>query len=168
MIHYDLQCADGHGFDGWFKSSASFEDQARDGMLECPVCGETRVERALMAPALPRKGNARRALVAPAAAPREPAPPAASLVPPANAPEPAALAGHMPDHVRAMLQRVRAEVERNCDYVGGGFADEARRIHRGESDRRGIYGEASPADAEALADEGIEIARIPWVPRADG
>jgi hypothetical protein len=74
----------------------------------------------------------------------------------------------MPDHVRAMLQRVRAEVERNCDYVGGQFADEARRIHRGESDRRGIYGEASPADAEALADEGIEISRIPWVPRADG
>jgi hypothetical protein len=74
----------------------------------------------------------------------------------------------MPDHVRAMLQRLRAEVEKNCDYVGDGFADEARRIHRGDSDRRGIYGEASPTDAEALADEGIEIAHIPWVPRADG
>jgi hypothetical protein len=74
----------------------------------------------------------------------------------------------MPDHLRAMLQRLRVEVEKNCDYVGNGFVDEARRIHRGESDRRGIYGEADPAEAEALADEGIQIACIPWVPRADG
>ena len=74
----------------------------------------------------------------------------------------------MPDHVRAMMQRLRAEVEKNCDYVGNEFAEEARRIHRGESDRRGIYGETSADDAEALADEGIEVARIPWVPRADG
>jgi hypothetical protein len=74
----------------------------------------------------------------------------------------------MPDHVRAMLQRLRAEVEKTCDYVGREFAEEARRIHRGESSRRGIYGEATPAEAEALADEGIDVARIPWVPRADG
>jgi hypothetical protein len=67
-----------------------------------------------------------------------------------------------------MLQRLRAEVEKTCDYVGAGFADEARRIHRGESQRRGIYGETEPSEAEALAEEGIEIARIPWVPRADG
>jgi hypothetical protein len=97
-----------------------------------------------------------------------PAAPPAAVAVPAAAPGPAALAGRVPDHVRAMLQRIRAEVEKNCDYVGDTFADEARRIHRGESDRRGIYGEASPAEAEALADEGIEIARIPWVPRADG
>ena len=74
----------------------------------------------------------------------------------------------MPDQVRAMLQKIRAEVEKNCDYVGEKFADEARRIHRGESDKRGIYGETSPTEAEALAEEGIEVSRIPWVPRADG
>jgi hypothetical protein len=74
----------------------------------------------------------------------------------------------LPDHMRAMLQRLRAEVEKNCDYVGEQFADEARRIHRGESDVRGIYGETTPEQAEALADEGIEVNRIPWVPRADG
>ncbi len=158
MIHYELRCGGGHGFDGWFKDSAAFEAQAQHGLLECPVCGDIKVERALMAPALARKDGARREetpdVPAPAA---EAAPPAAST-----------LAGHMPDHVRAMLQRVRAEVEKNCSYVGTEFADEARRIHRGESDRRGIYGEASPTEAEELADEGIEIARIPWVPRADG
>jgi hypothetical protein len=162
MIHYQLQCADGHGFDGWFKDSASFDQQARRGLLECPVCGDSRVERALMSPSVPRKGNTRREVVV-APDPQPAAAPAA-----APAPAPAVVAGRMPDHVRAMLQRLRAEVEKNCDYVGEGFAEEARRIHRGEGERRGIYGEASPTEAEALADEGIEIARIPWVPRADG
>jgi hypothetical protein len=163
MIHYALQCGGEHAFDGWFKDSAAFETQAKGGLLECPVCGDRNVARALMAPALPRKGGSRgEAPAAAAAAPPE------SVPAQAPAPVPAALAGSIPDHVRAMLQRVRAEVEKNCDYVGPGFADEARRIHRGESGRRGIYGEASPAEAEELADEGIEVARIPWVPRADG
>jgi hypothetical protein len=77
-------------------------------------------------------------------------------------------AGRMPAQMLAMLQRMRAEVEKHCDYVGPGFAEEARRIHRGESDKRGIYGETTPEQAEALAEEGIEVSRIPWVPRADG
>ena len=66
-----------------------------------------------------------------------------------------------------MLQRLRAEVEKHCDYVGAAFPDEARKMHRGESDRRGIYGETTPAEADALAEEGIDIARMPWVPRAE-
>lgn len=80
----------------------------------------------------------------------------------------AAAAGRMPDHVRAMLQRLRAEVEKSCENVGDGFADEARRIHNGESEARGIYGNATPEQAEALAEDGIEVARVPWIPRADG
>ena len=155
MIHYQLQCAKGHGFDGWFRDSAAFDAQAARGLVECPSCGETSVSRALMTPAVPKKS---RALAAP------PPPP-----PPPPSEQPLAVAGErLPDHVRAMLQRVRAEVEKNCDYVGDKFADEARRIHRGESDARGIYGETTPDQAEALADEGIEVNRIPWVPRADG
>jgi hypothetical protein len=74
----------------------------------------------------------------------------------------------MPAQLIAMLQRMRAEVEKNCDYVGPAFAEEARRIHRGESDKRGIYGETTGDEAEALASEGIEVSSIPWVPRADG
>ena len=73
----------------------------------------------------------------------------------------------MPDHVRAMLQRLRSEVEKHCDYVGPQFAEEARKIHRGESARRGIYGETTGVEAESLAEEGIEVARIPWVQRAE-
>jgi hypothetical protein len=74
----------------------------------------------------------------------------------------------MPAHLRAMLQHLRSEVERNCDYVGPQFANEARKIHNGESEPRGIYGEATPEESEALADDGIEVGKIPWVPLADG
>ena len=74
----------------------------------------------------------------------------------------------VPAHIRAVLQKMRAEIEEKCDYVGDDFADEARRIHHGESDARGIYGETTAEDAESLAEEGIEVTRIPWVPRADG
>jgi hypothetical protein len=167
MIHYDLRCAAGHEFDGWFKDSAGFEAQAKAGFVECPVCGSTEVTKRLMAPAIPKKGRSRvkeaEPLGEPPGAPPVAAPP--PLPPPGSS---QAAAGPVPAQVVALLQRMRAEVEKNCDYVGPGFAEEARRMHRGESDRRGIYGEASDADTEALQEEGIEIARLPWVPRADG
>ena len=140
----------------WFRDSAAFDRQAELGLLECPACGDKRVRRALTAPAV-SSGARKPAVVAPAPAPK-PEPPNPAV----------AAAGPMPDHMRAMLQRLRSEVERNCDYVGPQFAEEARKIHRGESDRRGIYGETSPAEAESLADEEIEVACIPWVPRAEG
>jgi hypothetical protein len=72
-----------------------------------------------------------------------------------------------PAELRKALQELRRHVETNCDYVGERFAEEARRIHYGESDPRGIYGEASSDDAKDLADEGIEVSRIPWVPPTD-
>ena len=132
----------------------------RRGLLECPVCGDTKVERALMTPSVPRKGNARRAV---AAVPtRRPQPPRRRRRPP---PAPAAVAGQVPDHVRAMLQRLRAEVEKNCDYVGGGFADEAGRIHRGESDRRGIYGEAGRPRPRRWPRRGSRSPGFPGFPR---
>lgn len=156
MIHYQLRCAAEHEFDGWFSSSASFDAQASRGLVECPTCGSGKVERALMAPAVPKKGRPLRRK----RKPEQPGP---------KAEVPMAVAGEgVPDHVRAMLQKLRSEVERNCDYVGDEFAEEARRIHNGEADARGIYGEATPDEAEALAEEGIEVAKIPWVPRADG
>jgi hypothetical protein len=185
MIHYDLRCAGDHGFDGWFKDSASFEAQSKAGLLECPECGSAEVRRALMSPALPRKGNARAEPVpaTPAVQPvaaRTPGQMAPGQVAPGQVAPGQVAPGNMmpgqiavdpariPAQVRAMLQKLRAEVEKNCDYVGEGFADEARRIQRGESDRRGIYGEASPEQAESLREDGIEIAHIPWVPRSDG
>ena len=150
MIHYQLRCSSEHTFDGWFRNSAAFDMQAQQGLVSCPACGDTAVNRALMAPRI-AKGSP----VVDLSGTPEPVP----------TPEQTGVA--VPDHVRAMLQKLRAEVERNCDYVGPDFADEARRIHRGESDRHGIYGESTAEQAEALAEEGIEVARIPWVPRAD-
>lgn len=160
MIHYQVRCDNEHEFDGWFKDSAAFDKLVGLGLVECPECGNKTVSRALMAPAVV---TTKRVTIQPAAPPSPSPAPAA----PVQAP-PQAVAGPMPDQVRAMLQKIRAEVEKNCDYVGEKFADEARRIHRGESDKRGIYGETSPTEAEALAEEGIEVSRIPWVPRADG
>jgi len=163
MIHYQLRCSQAHEFDGWFANSAGFDRQAKRGLVECPVCGDVKVSRALMAQSVSTRG----ALSAPAEAEAPSPPPAAT--PPVPAPLPAPMAGgRMPAHLRAMLQHMRAEVEKHCDYVGPQFADEARKMHRGESEKRGIYGESTPDEAEALADEGIEISRIPWVPRAEG
>jgi hypothetical protein len=157
MIHYQLRCGAAHEFDGWFAGSAAFEQQADAGLIACPVCAGTDVTRALMAPRLTRKGGA--------IAPPEEAPVLAPAVP---APVPAqAAAGRLPDGVRAALTRLREEVEKNCDYVGTEFAAEARRIHEGKAPARGIYGESTDEQAEELAEDGINIARIPWVPRAD-
>ncbi|GGJ43697.1 DUF1178 family protein [Neoroseomonas lacus] len=165
MIHYQLRCtstAEEHAFDGWYKDSAAFETLLKAGLVDCPVCGGTSVARALMAPAIPKKGRPARNAVVPAA----PVEPVAAASPPAETAPVAA--GPMPAQLRAMLQKLRAEVEKNCDYVGSDFADEARRMQRGDSERRGIFGEATDAEAEALQEEGIEVGRIPWVPRADG
>lgn len=152
MIRFSLRCQNNHEFESWFKDSAAHERMAAAGMLECPVCGDTHVTKALMAPAITRKGAAK---IQPEAAP-------------AAAEAPRLAAGPMPAQIVALLQRMRHEVEQSCDYVGQNFAKEARRIHEGEAEPRGIYGEASEADTEALREDGIDIARLPWVPRADG
>ena len=157
MIHYQLRCAQDHGFDGWFKDSSTFESQAKLGLIECPVCGDSEIERALMAPAVARRDFL--------PAPVEASPPQAAEPPPA---EVKIAAGRLPAQMIAALQRVREEVEKRCDYVGPDFADEARKMHRGEVEPRSIYGEATEDQAESLAEDGIEVARIPWVPRADG
>jgi len=158
MIHYDLLCGAQHRFDGWFRDSAAFDTQAANHLLECPICGDVAVTRALMSPAVPRKGSRARAR-------EELPPPEAPTAPPDQT---VAVAGpQMPAQVRAVLQRIRAEVEKNCDYVGPDFAGEAVRMHRGETEKRSIYGETTPEQAEMLADEGVEVSSIPWLPRAD-
>lgn len=162
MIHYQLRCSAEHEFDGWFADSAGFEKQAKRGLIECPTCGDVKVTRAMMAPAVSTRDlvNVPQPVSPPPAAPASvpvPVPPAVAM----------AAAARMPAQLRAMLQHMRAEIEKRCDYVGPSFADEARKMHHGESDRRGIYGETTPDEAEALAEEGIEVSRIPWVPPAD-
>ncbi len=132
MIHFSLRCNNGHEFEVWFRSSEDFDKQAKRRQVECPSCGNTKVAKALMAPAV-RSGKAN---------------PAPALV-------------------RQQLKQLRDHVEKNCDYVGGQFAKEARKIHHGEVEARNIYGESTDAEATALADEGVNFARIPWIKRED-
>jgi hypothetical protein len=159
MIHYQLRCDQDHEFDGWFNGSTGFEKQAKRGLIECPVCGATKVTRALMAPAVSTRDTPE---------PRPPVP-VQQVLPPA-APAAAGFPNGMPlpAQMIAVLQRMREHVEKNCDYVGPSLAEEARKIHRGEAAERGIYGETTPDEVETLAEEGIEIHSIPWVPPADG
>ena len=164
MIRYELRCDQAHEFDGWFKDSAAFDKLAAVGLVKCPHCGPTKVAKRLMAPAIPKKGRPARNAKAEAL----PAPVAATPTPPPTPPTlPAAALAALPAEIRAMLHHMRTEIEKNCDYVGADFAEEARKIHHGEAEARGIFGEATEDEAEALREEGIDIARIPWVPPSD-
>ena len=166
MIRFALRCDNAHEFESWFKDGAAYDRMADAGLVECPACGETRVSKALMTPKIAKTPGVKgRPEAAPT--PGTAVVPAAPVAPP-TAERPTMASGPMPAQVLALLQRMRAEVEKNCDYVGPNFADEARRIHTGEAENRGIFGEASDEEAEALRDEGIDIARLPWVPRSDG
>ncbi len=154
MILFDLRCAEGHTFEAWFRNGDTYERQAKAGSIACPICGSHAVEKALMAPRI-AKGRSR-AEDAPKQEMVQAAPP-----PPAS-PETAKAA-----EMLRVLREARRLVEANCDYVGERFAEEARRIHYGEVEKHAIYGESSEEEARALAEEGIEFGRIPWVPTAD-
>jgi len=134
MILFTLRCAQSHEFEAWFRDGDGFEAQQKAGEIACPECGDSSVEKAVMAPRLTRSRQV----------------PALS-----------------PAQFRAALIEMRRQVETNCDYVGNRFAEEARRIHYGEIDAHGIYGEATDEESRELNDEGIKFGRIPWVPTTD-
>jgi hypothetical protein len=164
MILYRLRCSEGHEFESWFKDSKTYERQEKKSLIGCAICGDAKVERALMAPRLGKgskdKGNTEKQPDVPSAA--VPAP-----MPSPQQQQMAALAREMPSELREALLKVREHVEKNCEPVGNKFAEEARKIHYGESDKRGIYGETSEEEAQALAEEGIEFGRLPWIPRGN-
>lgn len=149
MIVFDLKCRKEHVFEAWFPDSASFAEQAAAGKVLCPVCGSRKVAKALMAPNVATSRER-----APVSPPAEPA----------RRESVAVAEGAKAGELRRLLRELRSHVEQNCDYVGERFAEEARKIHYGETGPRGIYGETSDTEAEALADEGIELARVPWLP----
>ena len=154
MIRYALACNKAHAFESWFPSSEAFDAQRAQGLLTCPVCGSGEVEKQIMAPSVARTGKA------PAGSTDAPAQPVAEAAPP----QPVALLSEPEQAFRAMLKAVREHVTQNADYVGSGFAEEARKIHYGEIEHRPIYGEANPAETKALLEEGIEVHPLPIVP----
>ena len=156
MIKYQLICEDGHEFEGWFGDSAAFESQQDSGLLTCPVCGSATVRRALMAPNL-ASPKTRKSPPAPQKGPDAPATPGAAALPADAARRMHALMSEM----RALQSKIKDE----CRDVGDDFAEEARRIHYGEAEAEGIYGNATPEEREALDDEGIAVMDIPWLPK---
>ncbi len=160
MILYRLRCSKGHEFESWFKDSKTYERQEKKSLIGCAVCGDGQGRARADGAAAGQGQQEGRG--------REAGRPMRRATPPAPTPDQqqqmAALARHMPKELREALLKVRAEVEKNCEHVGDKFADEARKIHYGESDKRGIYGETSEEEAEALAEEGIEFGRLPWIP----
>jgi hypothetical protein len=154
MILFELRCQKDHHFEGWFRDGKGFETQTKAGKLVCPVCGNRRIEKAMMAPRIGKAARSKSEKLDTANLP---------------VPSPAPVAPAQQAEMKAvqMLREMRKQIEANCDYVGPGFAEEARKIHYGEAEARGIYGETSAEEAEALDEEGIEFARVPWVPRQD-
>ena len=163
MILYRLRCAKGHEFDSWFKDGKTYERQEKRSLIGCPACGSSKVVRAPMAPRIGKgsgKGGGKRAeqLVET---------PVEATPAPAVDPQVAALARAMPREMRETLLKLREQVEKNLEPVGEKFAEEARKIHYGESNKRGIYGQTTDEEAEELAEEGIEFGRLPWIPRGN-
>jgi hypothetical protein len=155
MIRYALKCDQDHGFESWFRDSATYDKQARRALVTCPVCGSAKVEKAIMAPRLAaRQDNA--AEPAPL-----PAPPQPISAPPKN---PVAMMSPAERELRRKLKELRDHLTKNANYVGARFPDEARKIHYGETEHRSIYGEASAQDAKALHEEGIEFHPLPLLP----
>lgn len=139
MISYSLRCSKSHGFDSWFQSAAAYESLLAAGRISCPICGDTSIEKTLMAPAV---RPARKAGEAPAKP---------KLSEPTS-------------EMEAAMAELRRQVEANSEYVGLNFATEARRMHDGEIDPRAIYGEAKPAEARALIEDGVPVAPLPFMP----
>jgi hypothetical protein len=139
MIKYALGCADGHTFESWFPDSDAYEKQRKRGLVVCPECGSTRVDKAIMAPAV--VGGER--IVA--------APPAEALM------------DEKRRQTRDMVVRLRREIEANTDDVGPKFPEVARAMHQGDEPERAIRGQASPAEAKALREEGVSVMPMPML-----
>jgi hypothetical protein len=159
MIRYSLVCNKGHDFESWFKNSATFDKQAARGFVTCPVCGSTKVEKAIMAPRLSRSAPDDIETPAP-----RPAPTPDVTVAAEEAKAPVAMASPQEHELRKKLKELREHLTQNADYVGRKFPEEARKMHYGEIEHRSIYGEASPEDAKELHEEGIEFHPIPILP----
>jgi hypothetical protein len=157
MIRYALVCAQGHGFESWFQNSAAYDKQAKRGLVECPVCGDVKVEKAIMAPRVAgATKRGKRSVPSPMA--DAPAPAAEEVK------TPVAMVSPQEQEFRTKLKELREHLTKNSDYVGQKFPDEARKMHYGDIEHRSIYGEATLEDAKEMHEEGIEFHPLPVLP----
>ena len=138
MIRYSLACDNGHAFEGWFSGSSDFDRQVEAGFLTCPVCNSAVISKSLMAPSV---STARR-----------------------KEEKQAVASGLAQRQAMSRLREAVAAIKANAENVGDKFPEEARKIHYGETDARGIIGEASLEEARSLIEEGIEVAPLPVLP----
>ena len=169
MIRYALNCPDGHAFESWFQNSAAFDKQKKHGLVTCPICGSGKVEKSIMAPQLVRTDGERPPVpTPPPPAPPSPQPAVTPPMPPTppvpSGKSPVAIMSRQERELRQKLKELRDHVTKNANYVGGQFPEEARKMHYGEVEHRSIYGEASPDEAKALHEEGIEFHPLPILP----
>lgn len=149
MIRYSLRCDRGHIFESWFADAAAYDAQRKRKLVGCPSCDSVKVEKAIMAPQIARKGRSK------AKSPETTS---------AEVSAPASLMMAKEQEFRAKLRELRDHVTKNADNVGEKFPDEARKMHYGEIEHRPIYGEASPSEARAMIDEGLEVSPLPTLP----
>ena len=138
MISFTLVCSNAHEFEGWFSSSGDYESQKERGLVECPLCGDQGVEKALMAPSVSSARGEESAV-------------------------PVAMNAEQ-TKMMAQIRELTNKMREGAENVGEKFAEEARKIHYGETDARGIYGKATPVEAKGLANEGIEFIPLPTLP----
>lgn len=136
MIRYALRCQHEHAFEAWFGASGDYDDQVARGLVECPLCGSRDISKQIMSPAV---AGTKKAVFQSDMA-------------------------RMQTLMTQAAREVRRHVEQNFDYVGDGFAREARDIHEGRSEKREIYGEATPAEVKKLRDDGVPCAPLPPLP----
>ncbi|MBI1621540.1 DUF1178 family protein [Aquamicrobium zhengzhouense] len=137
MIRFSLVCDNKHDFDGWFRSNEDFDQQNKRGFVTCPLCNSARVAKGLMAPAVSTGRQQEKVALA---------------------------MGEEQRQALAKLKEFAQKARENADYVGERFAEEARKIHFGEAEARGIYGEATPEEARDLIEEGVEFMPLPVFP----
>jgi hypothetical protein len=154
MIVYELRCTAGHGFEAWFRNSDAYDQQHAAQQISCPICGDDGVSKAPMAPRIGRSDRAMRDAAHEKAQEQNPT---------GN--------GQInPQQLRMVMTKIaelNQHIAETCDYVGSDFAEEARRIHYGETEHHEIYGETSPTEAAELREEGISITTVPWIRRGD-
>ena len=148
MIRYRLKCEKRHEFEAWFSNSTAFDKQAKRGLVNCPKCGTSKVEKALMTPGIAKGLKRKRTRKAPAPQP--------------DPQHTHRLAAH--GELMGAMRKLRAEIEGKSEYVGPRFSEEARKIHYEEAPPRGIYGEATHEEAKALSEEGIDFFPLPLLP----
>ena len=164
MIVFDLKCEDNHVFEAWFRNSDSYEIQVSEAQIECPFCGSTEISKSPMSPNIGAKGNSREKM--------------SELV---SSDHMVAASANVPDsmgasaedvkraleHMHNTMKKYRNHVKKECEYVGENFAQEARDIHEGNAENRGIYGEATLEETEDLLKDGIDILPVPGLGKLD-